>query len=101
MKLPSLFRSLFDNEPVDDESADNGPALGEAVPPAPQPPALTVDVANVTRNHDPLLDGIDTLGEIVLALHTQLQAERTSSTQLRDGLRWELKALTRGLADRS
>ncbi|WP_322003951.1 hypothetical protein [Paraburkholderia tropica] len=46
---------------------------------------------------DPLLDGIDALGEIVLTLDAQLRAQNASHTALCQRLHGELGALRRAL----
>lgn len=104
MKLPMLFKSLFDIEP---ESPAPEATLAperkaeprtEPEPPQhdePEPQPLPEDA--VKRHADPLLDGIDTLGDIVLALDAQLRAERFSSQVLRHRLNDELAALSKVL----
>ena len=96
MKLPTLFKSLFDFE------AENpSPEAMPEPPPGPNPqphPDVQSEVQSVqvdesTHEPDPLLDAIDALGNIVLALDAQLREERCNSAQLRSCLNDELTAL--------
>lgn len=100
MKLPMLFKSLFDFEP-DDPALDVTPEPSiEPTPqphPVPHPQAESVQVDEAKHEADPLLDGIDALGKIVLALDAQLRAERCSSAQLRSCLNDELAAIRTAL----
>lgn len=93
-----LFMSLFDTKP-DDEAPDvsveaDAQPCAQAVPESEPEP---VQVDEVRREPDALLDGIEALGEIVLALDAQLRAERSSSQALRLRLNHELAALHRVL----
>lgn len=102
MKLPMLFKSLFDFE-ADDPALDVTPEPSvEPNPqphPVPHPQAESVQVHEAKRepDPDPLLATIDALGEIVLALDAQLRAERCSTAQLRSCLNDELTALRTAL----
>jgi hypothetical protein len=102
MKLPMLFKSLFETEPENAAPEARPEPVAEPAPapqaaPTPEPQFEPVEVEHVRREHDPLLDGIEALGEIVLALDAQLRAERSSSTALRLRLNHELAALRRVL----
>ncbi|CAD6556322.1 hypothetical protein LMG27952_06062 [Paraburkholderia hiiakae] len=100
MKLPMLFKSLFDFE-ADNAALDVTPEPSvEPNPqphsvPKPQPESIQTDEAR--HDPDPLLDSIDALGKIVLALDAQLRAERSSSAQLRSCMNDELAALRTAL----
>lgn len=100
MKLPMLFKSLFDFE-ADDPALDVTPEPSvEPNPqphPVPHPQAESVQADEASHDPDPLLDGIDALGEIVLALDAQLRAERCSTAQLRSCLNDELTSLRTAL----
>ncbi|QGZ63770.1 hypothetical protein [Paraburkholderia acidisoli] len=98
MKLPMLFKSLFETD-----STPAAPPLPiveaerEPEPVIPAPIAAKVQPLRVEQRaevpHDPLLDSIDTLGDIVLALDAQLRAERMTNTALHSRLNGELNAL--------
>ncbi|WP_321933987.1 MULTISPECIES: hypothetical protein [unclassified Paraburkholderia] len=101
MKLPMLFKSLFDFE-ADTPALDvpPEPPVEEPNPqpePAPHPQAESVQPDEPKHDPDPLLNSIDTLGKIVLALDAQLRAERSSSAQLRNCLTDELTSLQTAL----
>jgi hypothetical protein len=109
MKLPMLFMSFFENEPDKEASgasevsevleasevseAKVEPEVERCLEPETQPDS----VKEVKREPDALLDGIDTLGEFVLALDAQLRAERNRSVGLRIRLSRELAALRKAL----
>lgn len=99
MKLPMLFKSLFETEPASvvpppimEQEPEAAPSAQTEIPLEPPAPE-----AAVHRGHDPLLDCIDALGEIVLSLDAQLRAERTTNTALHLRLNHELAALRRVL----
>lgn len=102
MKLPMLFKSLFESEPTPvapSPIVEHEPEEAPRIEPekAPLSACLEQRESGVTpiapRSHDPLLDCIDTLGEVVLSLDAQLREERTSNTALRSSLNRELAAL--------
>jgi hypothetical protein len=98
MKFPMLFKSLFETEPENAVPEERPQPAAQREPQAVLEPEFEpVEVEHVRREHDPLLDGIDALGEIVLALDAQLRAERSSSMALRLRLNHELGALRRVL----
>lgn len=97
MKFPMLFKSLFETEatpaaPPPIVEPEREPELEAALPVAQQIPPPQPEPRKGSH-HDPLLDSIDTLGDIVLALDAQLRAERTSNTALHLRLNGELHAL--------
>ena len=100
MKLPMLFKSLFDFE-SDSPSPSVLPVPATEQTPQPNPNPLAesaeADEARPEPHPDPLLNCIDTLGEIVLALDAQLRAERFSSARLHSCLNDELTALRTAL----
>ncbi|WP_321964136.1 hypothetical protein [Paraburkholderia sp. J7] len=101
MKLPMLFKSLFDFE-ADTPALEVTPAppVEEPIPqphPTPHIQVKPVQPDEPKHDPDPLLNSIDTLGKIVLALDAQLRAERSSSAQLRNCLTDKLTSLQTAL----
>jgi hypothetical protein len=95
MKLPMLFMSFFEAEPNKEASEARAEHEVERCPEAESEPVVPVE--DVKREPDALLDGINALGEIVLALDAQLRSERSRSVALRLRLNRELKALRNAL----
>ena len=101
MKLPMLFMSFFENEPDKDNEASEASEVSEAraegeVERCPEPEPVA-PVEDVRREPDALLDGIDALGEYLLALDAQLRAERNKNVGLRLRLNRDLAALRKVL----
>ncbi|QGZ57797.1 hypothetical protein [Paraburkholderia acidiphila] len=100
MKLPTLFKSLFDFEadsPAPDATPEPPVEPNPEPHPGPQPQPESVQIDEPRHDPDPLLDSIDTLGKIVLALDAQLRAELRGNAQLRSCLTDELTALQTAL----
>lgn len=96
MKLPMLFKSLFDFETDNPAPSALPVPAAEPIPqphPLPHPQAESVQADEASHHPDPLLDAIDALGETLLALDAQLRAERCSTAQLRTCLNDELTSL--------
>ncbi|WP_322030096.1 hypothetical protein [Paraburkholderia sp. J76] len=98
MKLPLLFKSLFDFE-AENPALDAAPEPVAESHPQPHPRVQSVEVEEAIPESEPepLLDSIDALGKIVLALDAQLRAERSRSAELRSCLNDELSALRTAL----
>jgi hypothetical protein len=98
MKLPLLFMSFFETEPNKEAFEFPDVLEARAEPEVERRPETQPDpVKEVKREPDALLDGIDALGEVVLALDAQLRAERNRSVGLRIRLVRELAALRKVL----
>jgi hypothetical protein len=101
MKLPMLFMSFFENEPDKDKEASEPSEVSEVGAEAEVErclePESVAPVEDVKREPDALLDGIDALGEYLLALDAQLRAERNKNVGLRLRLNRDLAALRKAL----
>jgi hypothetical protein len=100
MKLPMLFMSFFEAESNKAAHEALDVPMQEAEPEAqarPKSEPVPVPVEQLKRAPDALIDGIEALGEFVLALDAQLRAERTRSTALRVRLNRDLAALRKAL----